>query len=114
MLVTTANRRMKARKQSACPGCGGLINRGNYIYLWDADGYFICGSCALKRHTPPPPAPPGSCWADLMYEQLGGQLADTAYKVLARVLHPDAGGTHDAMTALNLARDRAHAKGTAA
>ena len=109
--MTTADRRMKARKQSACPECSRLINRGNYIYLWDADGYFICGSCALKRHAP---ATTGTSWAELMYDQLELALADRCFKALITVLHPDTGGTNDATTALNRARDRAHAKGTAA
>ena len=46
-----ATRKMKARKQSACPGCGGLINIGNTIHKFPADErWFICEPCALARH----------------------------------------------------------------
>ena len=37
---------------------------------------------------------------------LGRQLIDIGYKVLARELHPDKGGSREAMTRLNAERDR--------
>ena len=38
--------------------------------------------------------------------QLALQLIDIGYKVLARTLHPDKGGSRDAMARLNAVRDR--------
>ena len=37
--------------------------------------------------------------------QLGRQLVDIGYKALAKELHPDTGGSQEAMARLNRARD---------
>ncbi|MFI6477384.1 hypothetical protein ACIBH1_05590 [Nonomuraea sp. NPDC050663] len=46
-------------------------------------------------------------WADLMLASLTPDLAEKAFKALTRVLHPDIGGSTEAMQILNAARDRA-------
>jgi hypothetical protein len=102
---------MRARINSCCPGCGELIRIGNPILLFADDELWICQRCALmRRATKDEPA--GRTWADQMYAELGITLADAAHKALAPVLHPDAGGDHDAMSDLNHARDRAHGRNT--
>jgi hypothetical protein len=46
-----------------------------------------------------------------MYEQLGRDLGDKAYKQLVKVLHPDHGIDDKHMKALNSARDEHRQKG---
>ena len=59
--------------------------------------------------TPPPPRPPRGgplTWADTLLAEAGPDLAPAVYKALARVLHPDTGGSSKLMQQLNLANDR--------
>lgn len=62
-----------------------------------------------RRYEPPPRnthSANGKSWAESMFLALNPALAEKAYKQLIRVLHPDAGGSEDAMKILNVARDR--------
>jgi hypothetical protein len=113
--VMTGHRRMHARLDSSCPECGLLIRQGTMIHRFPGDKFFICQRCALLRSARagnPAPGGQAETWADRMYAELPVTLADAAHKALVPVLHPDAGGSHDAMSALNRARDRAHGKNT--
>lgn len=64
---------------------------------------------ARQRYSEPPPRAGRntSTWADSMYQALGKELADKAYKALVPVLHPDRGGDTVCMQQLNAARDKA-------
>lgn len=48
----------------------------------------------------------GGTWADQLLGALNPDVATAAYKALARVLHPDVGGSTEVMKVLNAARDR--------
>jgi hypothetical protein len=47
-------------------------------------------------------------WADELFAALKGKphLADKVFKALTLALHPDAGGDHELMVQLNVARDK--------
>lgn len=50
-------------------------------------------------------------WAVLgVAEDAPPEVVDAAYRTLAKRAHPDAGGSHEAMTRLNQARDAMHAR----
>lgn len=61
--------------------------------------------------TPQPPTGRASSgtWADDMFATLPAALGEKAFRALSRVLHPDAGGSTEAMQVLNVAHDRAKA-----
>jgi hypothetical protein len=47
-------RRMRARINSSCPGCGELIRVGNMILLFSGDELWICHRCAILRQAEQP------------------------------------------------------------
>jgi len=53
---------------------------------------------------------PGDRWAELLLEAVGPQRADTVFRALTRILHPDAGGDLVLMKQLNAARDRVESR----
>lgn len=55
--------------------------------------------------TPPPPKADDAWMVMHLQPTAPKELIEAAYKVLARLNHPDAGGTHEAMIRLNEARD---------
>ncbi|MCG5220287.1 hypothetical protein [Streptosporangium sp. KLBMP 9127] len=65
-----------------------------------------------KSAPPPPPGTrrtSGGTWAEAMFAALSPELGEKAFRALTRVLHPDAGGSTEAMQVLNVAHDRAKA-----
>lgn len=72
-----------------------------------AEGFTVVVRYHDSAQTPPPRRGRADTWADALYEALGPQLADKAFRALVPVLHPDRGGDTEAMQMLNAARDRA-------
>jgi hypothetical protein len=73
-----------------------------------AAGYKVTGFGA-ERKLPPPPPPPGAVvvevnWAEAMFAAVGPELYDKAHRAMARVVHPDIGGSDQLMKELNAAR----------
>lgn len=59
-----------------------------------------------QRQEPPKTGRGAQTWADLLFGSLTPELGEKAFKALTRVLHPDIGGSTEAMQILNAARDR--------
>ncbi len=79
--------------------------------LLEASGYRVLithKQAKQERRSEPPPrqARTGRTWADDLLTSLSPELAERAFKALTRVLHPDIGGSTEAMQILNAARDR--------
>jgi predicted metalloendopeptidase len=73
-----------------------------------AEGFTVMERTADGAKAEPPRSRRGAeTWADAMFAALGKPLGDKAFKALVPVLHPDRGGSLEAMQALNAARDRA-------
>lgn len=53
---------------------------------------------------------PGDDWRQIFGNPRTIEEVDAAYKALAKAAHPDQGGSHERMAALNAARQRAHAE----
>jgi len=50
---------------------------------------------------------PAAGWADALFAAVGPDLAEAAFKALAKALHPDVGGDNTLMQQLVAARERA-------
>jgi len=75
--------------------------------------------CTVRHDHPPraatpPPPPPGSPsrstgaspWAEQLFAAVGPDRAESVFKALTRVLHPDVGGDTELMKELNAAREK--------
>lgn len=78
--------------------------------LLEAESFTVRVVSGSQQEPPPAPSRGSGTWADQMYATLGTRLADAAHKALSRVLHPDTGGSAEAMKCLNAARDHAHGR----
>lgn len=57
---------------------------------------------------PAPSAPAQNCWTVLsLFDSASVEQVNAAYKTLSQIRHPDRGGSHEAMTELNRAREEA-------
>ncbi len=76
--------------------------------ILEAEGFkvIITGVREQRRDPPPRNGRNTETWADGLFTALNPALAEKAYKALVRVIHPDVGGSTEAMKQLNAARDR--------
>jgi hypothetical protein len=74
---------------------------------YSARGYRICRGKIFDRWLPREPARPAWCNALGLEPRATREEIIAAYRELAKVAHPDVGGSHEAMTALTRARDEA-------
>lgn len=67
----------------------------------------LCDHVELIDTTPPPPQRACHSGAEHLLRDLPARLRRPAALALVKVLHPDVGGDHEAMVALNAAMERA-------
>ncbi|MGL5910108.1 MAG: hypothetical protein ACRCZP_08905 [Phycicoccus sp.] len=65
-----------------------------------------------RAAAPPPSAAAPVNWAAELFAAVGPQRADTVYRALSRILHPDTGGDTRLMQQLNAARPEQRQDGT--
>lgn len=71
-----------------CTDFEAKVIRGQvYVRYWPME--MRPGQQQRHHHVPPPPSHSTDTWAVLLFQRVGPERAETLYKMLSRVLHPD-------------------------
>ena len=94
-----------AKSWTVAPTYAGVATRLMYQAFTDVE--MIDAHAGPRFDRGPGPSPPGDAWAVLHLRPTAPpELVSAAHRVLARLHHPDVGGTTEAMQAINAAADQ--------